>query len=181
MPDTFDFGPVADCEDHELRLLLAQLDQATHEWLGEIDGDVTPDELTWQAVDDGHSIGALMVHIAEVEAFWLHHVATGAPYRDLEAEALGAAIDQDAALWPTPPPGRPFAYYAGLLRTVRETTRALIPTLGDPARQIARTRADGSVQTYTLRWLLTHVLLHEAYHGGQAILLLLQQRKGALS
>jgi len=29
---------------------------------------------------------------------------------------------------------------------------------------------------FTLSWLMTHVIVHEAYHGGQAILLLLQQR-----
>ena len=175
MRDTFDFGPTVACESAELRLLLAQLDQATHEWSSELD-DLSERELVWQPFPGGHSIAALLAHIAGVELYWLHHIAAGEPFRDLEEETMGAEIDQYAVSWPPPPPGRPYAFYRELLQTTRERTRQLIPALGDPARVFSRTRSNGEVQALTLRWLLTHVINHEAYHGGQAVLLALQQR-----
>lgn len=155
----------------EIKNWLQQLDQATHEWLGELGDDVTEAELTWQAFPDGHSIGSVLTHIAEVEAYWLHHIACGEPYHDLEAEVLNAVIDQDAVKWPTPPP-RPLSFYKALLASTREKTKVLITTLGNPSHSVLRGERE-----FTLSWLMTHVIVHEAYHGGQAVLLLLQQRK----
>ena len=161
-------------ENGEIALMLAQLGQATDEWLGELPADLTPEELVWQAFPGGHSIGALCVHIAEVEAFWLHHVACGEPYRDIESEALdGGEIDVRGPRWPAPPPGRPLSYYTDLMASVRARTKELVGKLDDPER--VSSRADG--RRFTLRWLLTHVISHEAYHGGQAALISLMQRK----
>ena len=157
---------------NEIDNWLKQLDQATHEWLGELGDDVTESELTWQAFASGHSIGALLVHIAEVEAYWLHHIACGEPYHDLEAEVLHAAIDQGGIQWPTPPL-HPLSFYKALLTTTREKTKALIGSLGNPNHTALRGERE-----FTLSWLMTHVIVHEAYHGGQAVLLLLQQRRG---
>lgn len=179
MPDTLDYGP-AEIAHPEIRLLVAQLDQATAEWLSQIDGDVTPEELAWQPFPGGHSLGALFAHLAEVEQYWLHHIAAGEPFTDLAVEMLGAEIDQMGVRWPTPPAGRPFGFYADRLRATRERTRALLAPMDDPDREIVVTRRRGrGVHTYTLRWVLTHTILHEAYHGGQAALLLLEQRRKA--
>lgn len=174
MEKIIDCKPEEGVGNGEIALMLAQLDEGTKEWLGELPADLTPEEIAWQPFEGGHSIGALMVHIAEVEGFWLHHVAAGEPYRDLESEALdGASIDQDKILWPTPPAGRPLSYYVELMASVRARTRELIGKLDDPERTaLFRDR------TFTLRWLLTHVIGHESYHGGQAVMLLILKRKG---
>jgi uncharacterized damage-inducible protein DinB len=173
MSERQDCRPVEGVDNGEIALMLGQLDMTTSEWIGEELGDVTADELVWQPFEGGHSIAALMVHIAEVEAFWLHNVGAGEPYHDLEVEVLGAVIDQDNVKWPTPPPGRPLSYYVELLNKTRARTKELIGVLNDPTR--VSTRKDG--REFTLRWLLTHLILHEAYHGGQAVLLLIEQRK----
>jgi uncharacterized damage-inducible protein DinB len=174
MNELKDCAPVEGVENGEIALMLAQLDEGTREWLGELPGDLTEAEIAWQPFEDGHSIGTLCVHIAEVEAAWLHHVACGEPYRDIESEFLdGALIEQDQVKWPAPPPGRPLSYYIDLMNSVRAQTKELVGALDDPAR-ISTTR---SGRTFTLRWLLTHVIGHESYHGGQAVLLLLMQRR----
>ncbi len=157
---------------NEINNWLTQLDQATHEWLGELGDDVTETELTWQAFPNGHSIGALLVHIAEVEAYWLHHIACGEPHQDLEGEILNAEIDQYGLTWPTPPP-HPLGFYKALLAKTREKTKQLIGALDNSSHTAMRGERE-----FTLSWLMTHVIVHEAYHGGQAVLLLLQQRKG---
>lgn len=160
---------------------LRQLDMATGELnveLDELETEPTIAELCWQPFEGGHSVGALLTHIAEVEAYWLHHIACGEPYEDIESEVLGGAIDQYAVTWATPPP-HPLSHYKALLARVREKTHALIGTLEGPEHTGTRTRRDGTTEEFSLPWLMTHVILHEAYHSGQAILLLLQQRKGA--
>jgi uncharacterized damage-inducible protein DinB len=155
---------------NEITNWLSQLDQGTHEWLGELGDDITEAELTWQAFPGGHSVGALLVHIAEVEAYWLHHIACGEPYQDIEAEALQGAIDQYAIQWPTPP-AQSLSFYKTLLATTRAKTKVLIGALENPNHTALRGERE-----FTLSWLMTHVMVHEAYHGGQAVLLLLQQR-----
>ena len=155
---------------NEINNWLKQLDQCTQEWFSQLDDDVTEAELSWQAFPNGHSIGALLVHIAEVEGYWLHHIACGEPHRDLESEVLCAEIDQFAIRWPAPPP-HPLSLYKALLSEMREKTKALIGALEDPNHTATRGERE-----FTLSWLMTHVIVHEAYHGGQAVLLLLQQR-----
>ena len=162
-------------ENGEIALMLAQLDEGTREWLGELPEDLTEAEIAWQPFENGHSIATLCVHIAEVEAFWLHHVACGEPYQDIETPSLdGGLIEQDKIEWAAPPPGRPLSYYTDLMASVRARTRELVGKLDDQKR--VSTRSDG--RKFTLRWLLTHVIGHESYHGGQAVLLLILKRKG---
>ena len=151
---------------------LEQLDQASREWLGELGDDITEAELVWQPFVGGHSIAALLVHIAEVEQYWLHHVAVGEPYRDMEGEFLeGGVIDQYEIQWATPSAGRLLAFYTEILAATRARTKELMSNV--ELSLVAKRRE----QEFTLHWLLTHVIVHEAYHGGQAVLLLLQQRK----
>lgn len=156
---------------NEINHWLAQLDQASHEWLSELGDDVNEAELIWQAFPDGHSIGAVLTHIAEVEAYWLHHIACGEPYQDIEGDVLNGEIDQYGIKWPPPPP-HPLSFYKALLATTRDKTKTLIQALGNPNHTARRGERE-----FTLNWLMTHVIVHEAYHGGQAVLLLLEQRK----
>ena len=156
---------------NEINNWLVQLDQASHEWLSELGDDVNEAELIWQAFPDGHSIGAVLTHIAEVEAYWLHHIACGEPYQDIEGDVLNGEIDQFGIKWPTPPP-HPLSFYRALLATTRDKTKLLIGALENPNHTALRGERE-----FTLSWLMTHVVVHEAYHGGQAVLLLLQQRK----
>ena len=156
---------------NEINNWLVQLDQASHEWLSELGDDVNETELIWQAFPDGHSIGAVLTHIAEVEAYWLHHIACGEPYRDVEGDVLNGEIDQYGIKWPPPPP-HPLSFYKALLATTRDKTKTLIGALENPNHTALRGERE-----FTLSWLMTHVIVHEAYHGGQAVLLLLEQRK----
>ncbi|WP_395094790.1 DinB family protein [Armatimonas sp.] len=156
---------------NEINNWLVQLDQASHEWLSELGDDVNEAELIWQAFPDGHSIGAVLTHIAEVEAYWLHHIACGELYQDMEGDVLNGEIDQYGIKWPPPPP-HPLSFYKALLATTRDKTKTLIGALENPNHTALRGERE-----FTLSWLMTHVIVHEAYHGGQAVLLLLEQRK----
>lgn len=172
MSQLIDTPSVEGIENAEVSLMLRQLEQVPGEYIRML-GEVSEEELVWQPFEAGHSIAALLVHIAEVEAFWLHHVGCSEPYQDIEDEALGAEIDQGNVRWPVPPPGRPLSYYLELLSTTRARTKELLATC--EGLDVVATREDG--RSFTMLWLLTHVILHSSYHWGQAVLLLLQQRK----
>lgn len=81
--------------------------------------------------------------------------------------------------WPTPP-SQPLSWYLAQQDTSRDRTREFLTTINDPehtGRRPARKKKPNDPD-FTLRWLLTHVLAHEAYHGGQAVLLSLLFPRG---
>ena len=164
-----DIVPVADAEI-QIGLLLATLENVTHEWTREL-GSLPDEFVTWQAFPGGHSIGALILHIADVEAHWLHRVASGVERSAEELKTLlSEETDQYAVQWPVPPP-YPLGWYLEQHRAIRERTRQYILTQTDPVKTSLRRETE-----FTLRWLLGHVISHEAYHGGQAVLLALMQK-----
>ncbi len=160
----YDITPVPDA-DLQVGLLLAMLDMGTEGWLDEI-GDVTDELVRFQPFPDSHSIGAIVLHLADCENWWLHHIAAGLPRDPAEvAEFLSDETDQYGLDWPTPP-AEPFAWYLEKLRRVRKRTRELVLAINDP-EHIGKHGDD----EFTLRWILHHVIEHEAYHAGQAVFL----------
>ena len=162
--ELFDAAPLAGCQS-DLGLLAAVLQDGTREWRWELEG-VTEDAIVWQPFPGGHSIGALMFHIIEAEVFWVEMICKGMPADEaLMKEIMSAEIKQDEIQWPTPP-RKPISYYFGLHDQVRARMLEHIATLQDPAE--VKDRKDHDV---TVRWVLGHIIQHEAYHGGQIILL----------
>lgn len=156
--------------DVQVGLLLAMLDATTIEWRGELEmEEVSEDAIVWQPFPNGHSIGALILHIVDVEAYWLYQIAAGKERTQEEKDRLlSDATQQDAVSWPVPP-RQPLAWYFAQLDAIRERTRQTIRELNNPEHLGSRRDTE-----FTLRWLLFHVIAHEAYHGGQAVLLSLQ-------
>ncbi|MCI2430864.1 DinB family protein [Candidatus Acetothermia bacterium] len=169
MSITLDVKPVAGL-DPQVGLLLTMLDDGTKEWREELGEIEVPDEaVIWQPFPQGHSIGAVILHIASVEAFWLQGVADGRPLSPEERKILlDDETDQYAIRWPTPP-RHPLAWFYEQHDRIRKETHRTIQRLADPEHLGRR-----GERSYTLRWLLHHVITHEAYHGGQAVLLALQ-------
>ncbi len=89
--------------DPQIGLLLEGLDVTTREWRVML-GEVSEETVIWQPGPNLHSIGVLILHIADVEAFWLYQVATGA-VRDPEElqRFLSIETDQGRAHWPEAP------------------------------------------------------------------------------
>jgi uncharacterized damage-inducible protein DinB len=159
--------------DPQIGMLIAMLEDGTREWREEL-GNVPDDAVIWQPFPHGHSIGVILLHIADAEAFWIEQVVAR---RERSAEELklllSEEIDQYVPQWPTPP-ARPLSYYYEIHDRIRERTLKTLKQYDDPEQIFARRRTDGSQWEYTLRWILHHVITHEAYHGGQAVLIHLQ-------
>lgn len=158
----------------EFALLLAMLDDNTVEWRRELaEIDLPEDAIGWRPFPTGYNIGAVMFHIAEAEIFWLHEVAAGQPMTDeWKATFMVEAIDQYEFQWPTPP-AKPFEWYFEQLDRVRAKTHELMRAINDPDHVCRR-----GERSFTLRWVLHHVVQHEAHHGGQLTLLGMAHKHG---
>lgn len=158
-----------DARHTQIGFLLGQLVAGTQNMRREL-GDVDEDTLTWQLYPASHSIGAILIHVAACEAGWLHLVAAGKDTpMDLEEQMMGGApIDQYAGVWP-PPPHKPLSWYYAQHDEIRDRTLKLVRELTDPDE--VRTITWSPDRSCTVRWILQHVIEHEAYHMGQAVLL----------
>jgi uncharacterized damage-inducible protein DinB len=156
--------------DVQLGLLLAMLDDGTEEWRSEIE-DLPQEAITWQPFTNGHSIGGVILHIADVEAHWIHNVAAGRTRSEEELKRLLAEETQQYNIqWPTPP-NESLDWYWNQCDEIRKKTHELVREMADPEHIGSRPER---ATDYTLRWMLHHVIGHEAYHGGQAVLLALE-------
>ncbi len=153
--------------DAEIGLLYSLLEDSTREWREEL-GEVSDDDVVWQPYPDGPSVASEILHIAEVETWWLETVALGTPENMDEAkELMSAQIRQYEGLWPTIPP-TPLSYFLGLHDRVRARISSALRTYSAPKEHM--TFHDGKAEA-TQRWMLGHVIQHDSYHGGQAVML----------
>ncbi|RYG36664.1 DinB family protein [bacterium] len=147
-------------------LLCAILKDGTNEWRWEIDPDLKEDAVVWQPYPDTHSIGAIIFHIIGTEIFWFERLVLGLPGDPEERKLLlSDEIDMDAWKWPEPT-RKPISWYFELHDRVRART---LEGIKDWPAPDARLEHHG--REVTPRWVLGHVIQHEAYHGGQAVLL----------
>ena len=170
MTECVDVTPVPGA-DVQIGLLRTMLDDGTNEWREEL-GAVSDEAVLWQPFTRSHSIGALILHIADVEAYWLHQIGDGQARSEEElARLLSKETQQYDLSWPRPP-AEPLSWFLAQHDEIRARTRQIVAAWGDPAH--IRPRKDAE---FTRRWLLHHVLTHEAYHGGQAVLLSILHRR----
>ena len=160
----FDVAPLPGYSE-DYGLLLATLLDSTREWRDEL-GEPGVDTIVWQPCSGGYSIGGQLLHIAEVELYWIESFCLG---RELDPEEMkllmSDQIDQHRGIWPVPP-AEPIAYYYGLLDNVRTRTLESVKEF-EPSETVKTSRWG----TMTLRWVLAHVVEHDSYHGGQAVML----------
>ena len=147
----------------EIGLLLAALQESTREYRRYLEG-IPDDALLFQARPGGHSIGGLLLHMADVELYWV--VQVGAGKRVPRSLVPKYECDQYGADWPLPPP-MPVADYFAILDRVRETTLETARSF-HPDQLVTRKSWKAELSH---RWILTHIVAHDSYHGGQAVLL----------
>lgn len=147
-------------------LLCAILQDGTNEWRMELDPNLDEEAVVWQPYPGMHSIGAIIFHIIGAEIFWFERYALKMQSDPEERRILMAEeTEVDEWRWPTPP-RHPISWYFDLHDRIRARTLESIKKWPEP-----ETAGDLHGQPRTLRWVLGHVIQHEAYHGGQAVLL----------
>ena len=149
----------------ELALLFGALQDSTREWRENL-GEVNPAAMVWQPYPDGPSVGGVLLHMAAAETYWFSKFVER---NELDASdpAIGCdnVMDQFAVQWPTPP-SEPLTWYLEILARHREWTLQSLVRNPDPT-----SLHPCSHTQITLRWILSHIVQHDSYHGGQAVLL----------
>jgi uncharacterized damage-inducible protein DinB len=155
--------------------LCAILQDGTNEWRWELDRDLPAEAMVWPAYPGGHSIGGCILHIVGVEVFWMENYVLGRTFSDEERKLFQwDETDVDTWSWAVPP-AEPLSWYFALQDRVRGRVLESVKQWPAPETQI-----EGWGKLRTARWVFGHVIQHESYHGGQAVLLqrLWQQRAG---
>lgn len=166
----YDVTPDADLHP-QFGTFLKMFDDGTREWTTDL-GEVSEDAIVWQPYPNAHSIGTVMLHIADVEASWIQSTIAGQKRSEDELKTfLSKETDQDGEVWPTPP-RKPLSWYLDHIKQVREKTNQIVRELNDPEEL----RSFGDKYEFTVGWILHHVITHEAYHGGQAVVLSIQHK-----
>ena len=131
--------------------------------------DLGPDLLTSIPTPEMNSIGTLITHIAESEAFWIVERIGGRPLPPERRELYRMDLF-----------GRPHApqaarasgaFFVGILADLRIESHEVLAGINDKDLDGKRTwndpRRPENQEVFTVRWILNHVLTHEAHHRGQ--------------
>ena len=134
--------------------------------------DLSTETLARRAYAGANTIGTLLIHVAEAELFWMQEV--------IKREPLTATQRQEYRFDIFGRPGAPaveahdFGYFRKRMDEARVVTRRVLEDLGDEDLEQARTWEDmksGEKREFTVRWILQHLIEHEAHHRGQVFLL----------
>src|SRR3990172_8915526 len=146
-------------------LFLAQMEDvraATKRYVEEL----RPEQLSWHPNPNVESIGTLLLHIAAVEFSWI--------LEDIFRRPMGAEWEVAFPIRAGIPQvsGQPLLYFLGKLDAVRGDARSVLATLTDADLDRVIVPQDSGAPAEeetgcTIRWILHHLIEHEAHHRGQ--------------
>ncbi len=125
--------------------------------------NLSQEQLDWTGPHHPASVGRLLAHIADCEFFWIGHVAAGKPGRPDFSRFENA---------------RTLEEIIGLLREQERAVTDFLETNDlDDWDQVfdSYQHRDGSVEKLSRRWLIWHVVEHQARHRGQIFMLMRTQ------
>jgi uncharacterized damage-inducible protein DinB len=168
--------PAPGCGSREAALFLSQLQAKRAELIQHTRG-LGPEELAWQPAPGMNTIGMLLAHIAIVEVYWTQIGLLVQPQDIPAVLAIGEYDDGMPIAQGAGPPalldGKTLAHFDELLRRSSDYSRGTIAGLTDADldRTFERRWRSGEESVINLRWVLYHMIEHEAGHHAQINLL----------
>lgn len=148
---------------------LAGMDEVREQVRAAVTG-MSDEHVGRRVVPGAHSIGALVMHIGEAEWWWIQCNIAG---HELTAEDRGAPY-WDALKDPDGFAGKGYSaeFCLQQIDMIREQTRTTLASLGDDdLERIVSYERRGKIYQQSLRWILHHLIDHEAQHKGQILML----------
>ena len=131
---------------------------------------MSTEETGRSAVAGAHSIGALVLHIAEAEWFWMQCVVSGHKLTDEDARAPFWDVLKDPQRVANN--GYSAEFCLSEAARIREQTRSVLASFTDQdLDRIFSFDRRGDTHERSLRWILHHLIDHEAQHKGQILML----------
>ncbi len=149
-------------KEPEIGHWLGAFQDARQRTLEQLEGLIEP-VIDWLPPDEESSIGAVLYHMALIEADWLYtEVLEQQP--PPQVEALFPYNHRDAQGHLTQLQGFDLAHYLSLLETVRSLVLDVYQQMG-----LTDFRRPRSLEAYdvTPEWVLHHLMQHEAEHRSQ--------------
>ena len=133
--------------------------------------DLSDEEISAKLMRGTHSIGQLILHCAEAEWWWIHVVVAEKPLDEEEAKREAhwdVLLDEDFA---SKKYSAEFCI-AEIDRITKRSRNVLTDFQNhDLGRYFGWDKDDGTRIEKSLRWILHHLIDHEAQHKGQILLL----------
>lgn len=149
-----------------LASLLGAWADGRREWLGEIEG-AGDDLVSFRPYPGGHCAGGIMLHMISCDWHWLTRTCGIEPFpgEGHPALAYDETLNVDEGVWPDPP-AEPLAWYLDLLEKSLYAQLGAVAEKGDPLAVSGNDKRD-----FTQEWVISHLVQHDSYHGGQIVLL----------
>ncbi len=157
--------------DSQLGYWIAAMDDVREDLKKSLKGKLPEAELVWQPYPNVNSIGILILHIAHTEAWWIEEMIAG---RQLSDEFKKTYLFSEYGPGrPTPKaPFNPHQWYTEKLDKIRTRTRKFWLKYKDHDLDTIRYQEEGFERIeFSIRWILYHLVEHEAHHRGQIIVL----------
>lgn len=146
--------------------------------LREIVADLSAKELSARMMPGSHQIGGLLLHIGETEWWWIRSIAAGEEIADeiRKAAYMDDTVETDFSL-----KGLDAAGCIAFLDSVNAASRKALAAFTDAnLNDMIAYEANGKPYESSLRWILHHVMEHEAHHKGQIAMMKRLVREGML-
>jgi uncharacterized damage-inducible protein DinB len=138
--------------------------------LGDAVAGMSPDQIGRRAVPEAHSIAALVLHIGEAEWYWMQCVVSGSEVSDTIRNAAYWDALEDPASFSRK--GYSAEFCLSEIEKIRQQTRETLARFDDAQLdRVFSFSKRGQTQELSLRWILHHLIDHEAQHKGQILLL----------
>jgi uncharacterized damage-inducible protein DinB len=138
--------------------------------LAEAVAGMSPEQIGRPAVAGAHSIAALVLHIGEAEWYWIQCVVSGNEVTDtIRNSAYWDALEDPASFSQK---GYSAEFCLNEIEKIRQQTRETLAKFDDAQLDhVVTFLKRGQTQELSLRWILHHLIDHEAQHKGQILLL----------
>jgi uncharacterized damage-inducible protein DinB len=153
----------------EIGFYLAGMEEVRQQ-LREVLANVPDDCACRPAVACAHCIGALVLHIGEAEWYWMQMVILGHRLTDEDRGSAFWDVLKDPESFSERKYPTEFCFKE--IQKIRDQTRETLSTFEDKDldRFFTRKRR-GQTNEHSLRWILHHLIDHEAQHKGQILML----------
>jgi len=117
-----------------------------------------------------HSIGGLVLHIGEAEWFWMQMVVCGHQLTEEDQKSACWDVLDDVEVVARNSYSTEFCLLE--IEKIRNQTRDVLFSYSDKdLERVVTFERKGEMSEYNLRWILHHLIDHEAQHKGQILML----------
>jgi uncharacterized damage-inducible protein DinB len=144
--------------------------EEVREQLREAVAGMSDDQIGRAAVPGAHAIAALVLHIGEAEWYWMRGVISG----DKVTDEIRQAAYWDVLKEPKRFSEKSFSaeFCLNEIRKIRQQTHQTLASMDDSSLDRVFTfERGGETHELSLRWILHHLIDHEAQHKGQILML----------